>query len=132
MVKLCTCFYKTLIHIIYCGKTGIRTLGTVARSPHFECGPIDHSGISPYNAPRSVARCRKRFWAILRCKDINSFLDCVGLTLKNAVLVDFFVVMPCVLSVFSYLFAIFVQERYNFYTVFRSILQLRLIKTVEL
>ena len=33
-------FYK-------CGKTGIRTLGTVARSPHFECGPIDHSGISP-------------------------------------------------------------------------------------
>ncbi|MBQ8581179.1 MAG: hypothetical protein IJ478_03725, partial [Alistipes sp.] len=21
--------------------------GTVARSPHFECGPIDHSGISP-------------------------------------------------------------------------------------
>ncbi len=30
-----------------CGKTGIRTLGTVARSPHFECGPIDHSGIFP-------------------------------------------------------------------------------------
>ena len=29
------------------GKTGIRTLGTVARSPHFECGPIDHSGIFP-------------------------------------------------------------------------------------
>ncbi len=30
-----------------CGKTGIRTLGTVARSPHFECGPIDHSGNFP-------------------------------------------------------------------------------------
>ena len=30
------------------GKTGIRTLGTVARSPHFECGPIDHSGIFPW------------------------------------------------------------------------------------
>ena len=30
-----------------CGETGIRTLGTVTRSPHFECGPIDHSGISP-------------------------------------------------------------------------------------
>ena len=28
-------------------QTGIRTLGTVTRSPHFECGPIDHSGISP-------------------------------------------------------------------------------------
>ena len=32
------------------GKTGIRTLGTVARSPHFECGPIDHSGIFPFIA----------------------------------------------------------------------------------
>lgn len=31
----------------YRGKTGIRTLGTVARSPHFECGPIDHSGNFP-------------------------------------------------------------------------------------
>ncbi len=29
------------------GKRGIRTPGTVARSPHFECGPIDHSGIFP-------------------------------------------------------------------------------------
>ena len=29
------------------GETGIRTLGTVARTPHFECGPIGHSGISP-------------------------------------------------------------------------------------
>ena len=34
---------------VFCfgGKTWIRTLGTVARSPHFECGPIDHSGIFP-------------------------------------------------------------------------------------
>ena len=31
-----------------CGEIGIRTLGTVARTPHFECGPIDHSGISPF------------------------------------------------------------------------------------
>ena len=29
------------------GKRGIRTPGTVARTPHFECGPIDHSGIFP-------------------------------------------------------------------------------------
>ena len=36
-----------LIYTLYCGETGIRTLGTVTRSPHFECGPIDHSGISP-------------------------------------------------------------------------------------
>ena len=31
----------------YCGKRGIRTPGTVTRSPHFECGPFDHSGIFP-------------------------------------------------------------------------------------
>ena len=30
-----------------CGERGIRTPGTVTRTPHFECGPIDHSGISP-------------------------------------------------------------------------------------
>lgn len=37
---------------VFCfgGKTGIRTLGTVARSPHFECGPIDHSGTSPFRS----------------------------------------------------------------------------------
>ncbi len=29
------------------GKGGIRTPGTVARSPHFECGPFDHSGTFP-------------------------------------------------------------------------------------
>ena len=34
---------------VYGGKAGIRTLGTVARSPHFECGPIDHSGTFPYS-----------------------------------------------------------------------------------
>ncbi len=37
---------------IHRGETGIRTLGTVARSPHFECGPIDHSGISPFSLRR--------------------------------------------------------------------------------
>ena len=29
------------------GKGGIRTPGTVTRTPHFECGPIDHSGTFP-------------------------------------------------------------------------------------
>lgn len=29
------------------GERGIRTPGTVARTPHFECGPIDHSGTLP-------------------------------------------------------------------------------------
>ena len=32
------------------GKGGIRTPGTVARSPHFECGPFDHSGTFPFFA----------------------------------------------------------------------------------
>ena len=45
--KIVYTFCKTLIHSVYRGKTGIRTLGTVARSPHFECGPIDHSGNFP-------------------------------------------------------------------------------------
>ena len=36
-----------LIYTLVCGERGIRTPGTVARSPHFECGPFDHSGISP-------------------------------------------------------------------------------------
>ncbi len=31
----------------FCGKGGIRTPGTVTRTPHFECGPIDHSGTFP-------------------------------------------------------------------------------------
>ena len=37
----------TLLLRFVCGEGGIRTPGTVARSPHFECGPIDHSGTSP-------------------------------------------------------------------------------------
>ena len=36
-----------LIYTLVCGERGIRTPGTVTRSPHFECGPFDHSGISP-------------------------------------------------------------------------------------
>ena len=47
-------FRKPLTLNVYCGETGIRTLGTVARSPHFECGPIDHSGISPTSKNREV------------------------------------------------------------------------------
>ncbi len=37
------------------GERGIRTPGTVARTPHFECGPIDHSGISPMTVPEKSA-----------------------------------------------------------------------------
>src|SRR5271163_4199762 len=29
------------------GEGGIRTPGTLARTPHFECGAIDHSATSP-------------------------------------------------------------------------------------
>lgn len=31
----------------YGGEGGIRTPGTLASTPHFECGPINHSGTSP-------------------------------------------------------------------------------------
>ena len=41
---------KSFWNLLFCGKRGIRTLGTVARSPHFECGPFDHSGIFPYSS----------------------------------------------------------------------------------
>ena len=35
------------------GEGGIRTPGTLARTPHFECGAIDHSATSP--GPRGEA-----------------------------------------------------------------------------
>lgn len=33
------------------GEGGIRTLGTVAGTPHFECGAFDHSATSPRGRP---------------------------------------------------------------------------------
>ena len=40
------------------GEGGIRTPGTLARTPHFECGAIDHSATSPGPAatPQNVRR----------------------------------------------------------------------------
>ena len=38
---------KSSISTALSGKGGIRTPGTVTRTPHFECGPIDHSGTFP-------------------------------------------------------------------------------------
>ena len=41
---------KTLyISMLSGGEGGIRTPGTVARTPHFECGAIDHSATSPWS-----------------------------------------------------------------------------------
>ena len=63
-------FCKCLVIKPICGKRGIRTPGTVARSPHFECGPIDHSGIFPSVAvqdPRVV----RSFMILTVCKDNN-------------------------------------------------------------
>ncbi len=47
--------------LLICGKTGIRTLGTVARSPHFECGPIDHSGIFPFTVAKIMEKSVRLF-----------------------------------------------------------------------
>lgn len=33
--------------IVIGGEAGIRTLGTVTGTPHFECGAFDHSATSP-------------------------------------------------------------------------------------
>ena len=40
-------FFDISLLRFFCGKGGIRTPGTVTRTPHFECGPIDHSGTFP-------------------------------------------------------------------------------------
>jgi hypothetical protein len=42
VVKVCS------FHWQYGGEGGIRTHGTVARTPHFECGAFDHSATSPH------------------------------------------------------------------------------------
>ncbi len=39
------------------GEIGIRTLGTVTGTPHFECGAFDHSAISPH--VKRTGHCRK-------------------------------------------------------------------------
>src|ERR1700678_888253 len=49
------------------GEGGIRTPGTLARTPHFECGAIDHSATSPGATARPktpAARSARRLaWA---------------------------------------------------------------------
>ena len=35
------------LEVSFGGEAGIRTLGTLSSTPHFECGPFDHSGTSP-------------------------------------------------------------------------------------
>ena len=42
------------------GEGGIRTPGTLARTPHFECGAIDHSATSPGTAAEALWRPRRR------------------------------------------------------------------------
>ena len=53
------------------GESGIRTHGTLMRTPVFETGPIDHSGISPHLDVKVYQNGRgnaKRFWLWLRKK----------------------------------------------------------------
>jgi hypothetical protein len=38
---------KALFHCVSGGKGGIRTLGTLARTPDFESGTFDHSATFP-------------------------------------------------------------------------------------
>jgi hypothetical protein len=39
---------ERLVGLLRGGEGGIRTHGTVARTPHFECGAFDHSATSPH------------------------------------------------------------------------------------
>src|SRR5687768_13117006 len=41
------------------GEGGIRTHGTVARTPHFECGAFDHSATSPHFVKALAGRRRR-------------------------------------------------------------------------
>ena len=43
-------------YLVRGGEGGIRTPGTVARTPHFECGAIDHSATCPQHTSRIVQR----------------------------------------------------------------------------
>ena len=47
-------FEKRLVALLAGGEGGIRTHGTVARTPHFECGAFDHSATSPLEGARPV------------------------------------------------------------------------------
>ncbi len=38
---------RTIMDDGFGGEAGIRTLGTLAGTPHFECGAFDHSATSP-------------------------------------------------------------------------------------
>ena len=53
---------SSYINNLVCGgEGGIRTPGTLARTPHFECGAIDHSATSPRpSAKRGNVRLRGR------------------------------------------------------------------------
>ncbi len=42
------------------GEGGIRTHGTLASTPHFECGAFDHSATSPSRFPGSAGQPQKR------------------------------------------------------------------------
>ena len=52
------------------GEGGIRTPGTLARTPHFECGAIDHSATSPRSdgLKRSPQGRRRLTWALIAGK----------------------------------------------------------------
>src|SRR5215510_4517078 len=41
------------------GEGGIRTPGTVTRTPHFECGAFNHSATSPWRRACQLALCKQ-------------------------------------------------------------------------
>ena len=59
--------YNSLQTAYFGGKRGIRTPGTVTRTPHFECGPFDHSGIFPLFRRRTSV-CLRATKVIIICK----------------------------------------------------------------
>ncbi len=51
-----------LIFSVYCGETGIRTLGARKGTTVFETAPIDHSGISPLLGGQRLDAAKLQFY----------------------------------------------------------------------
>src|SRR3954467_12877568 len=70
---------ERLVGLLRGGEGGIRTHGTVAHTPHFECGAFDHSATSPLEIcedatpPGRLGRARRSSSELPPCLDRGSW-----------------------------------------------------------
>ena len=87
------------------GEAGIRTLGTLASTPHFECGPFDHSGTSPYfgrGSTRHSSCPAPRSWRQSRHSLTKEYCDPTGYYLHILILVADDILMTAKLTIQNY------------------------------